>query len=89
MLYEVITHYINADVKRQGFLECALDWVSKGNISNYMSKHRYDTDINELNRITSYNVCYTKLLRASFFGLAELFFHLAKPIHGLLTEPFR
>ena len=42
------SHYINADVKRQGFLECALDWVSKGNISNYMSKHRYDTDINEL-----------------------------------------
>ncbi len=42
------SHYINADVKRQGFLECALDWVSKGNISNYMSKHRYDTDITEL-----------------------------------------
>jgi hypothetical protein len=40
--------YISADVKRQGFLECALDWVSKGNIDDYMSHHRYDTNITEL-----------------------------------------
>ncbi len=42
------SHYVNADVKRQGFLECALDWVSYGNISNYMSIHRYDSNIDEL-----------------------------------------
>jgi hypothetical protein len=29
-------------------LERALDWVSKGNIGDYMSRHRYDTNINEL-----------------------------------------
>lgn len=33
---------------RQDFLACALDWVSKGNISNYMALHRTDTNITEL-----------------------------------------
>lgn len=40
--------YIRGNVNRQEFLECALDWVSKGNIGDYMSRRRYDTDINEL-----------------------------------------
>ena len=40
--------YISGSVNRQEFLECALDWVSKGNIGDYMSKHRYDTNIIEL-----------------------------------------
>ena len=40
--------YISGSVNRQDFLETALDWVSKGNIDGYMSKHRFDTDINEL-----------------------------------------
>ena len=40
--------YIKAVVNRQEYLECALDWVSKGNIEDYMSKHRHDTNINEL-----------------------------------------
>jgi hypothetical protein len=40
--------YINAEVKRQGYLEKALDWVSNGNIAAYMSTHRLDTNINEL-----------------------------------------
>ena len=40
--------YIAGNANRQDFLECALDWVSKGNISDYMSLHRYDTNINEL-----------------------------------------
>jgi len=40
--------YIKGNVNRQDFLECALDWVSKGNIGEYMSKHRYDTNISEL-----------------------------------------
>ncbi|WP_278394732.1 HNH endonuclease family protein [Acinetobacter venetianus] len=40
--------YINGSADRQQFLECALDWVSKGNISEYMSKHRHDTNITEL-----------------------------------------
>ena len=40
--------FLKGDVKRQAFLETALDWVSKGNIEAYMSKHRYDNNINEL-----------------------------------------
>ncbi|MBR4235422.1 MAG: DUF262 domain-containing protein [Clostridia bacterium] len=40
--------YIKGDVKRQDYLRCALAWVSKGNIDDYMSRHRFDTDITEL-----------------------------------------
>jgi hypothetical protein len=40
--------YISGSVDRQAFLECGLDWVSKGNIDSYMSQHRYDTNITEL-----------------------------------------
>ena len=42
--------YIKGSVNRQAFLERALDWVSKGNIDNYMSSHRYDKNINELKK---------------------------------------
>ena len=40
--------YVSGSANRQAFLERALDWVSKGNIGDYMSKHRFDTNINEL-----------------------------------------
>lgn len=40
--------YINGNVNRQDHLKTALEWVSKGNISNYMSTHRNDNNINEL-----------------------------------------
>lgn len=40
--------YINGSVDRQHFLERAFDWVSNGNISDYMSRHRNDDNINEL-----------------------------------------
>ena len=40
--------YISGAVNRQEYLECALNWVSKGNIEDYMSMHRHDTNINEL-----------------------------------------
>ena len=37
--------YIKGNANRQLFLERALDWVSKGNISEYMSLHRHDENI--------------------------------------------
>lgn len=40
--------YITGSVNRQDFLERALEWVSRNNVSDYMSKHRFDTNINEL-----------------------------------------
>ncbi|HAX98372.1 MAG TPA: HNH endonuclease [Candidatus Atribacteria bacterium] len=40
--------YISGSVNRQDFFERALDWVSKGSIGDYMSRHRYDNSIKEL-----------------------------------------
>ena len=40
--------YISGDVKRQDYLRTALHWVSQGNIDDYMSSHRFDTNIAEL-----------------------------------------
>jgi len=40
--------YIKGSASRQDFLKTALDWVSKGNIGDYMSRHRYDDNIDEL-----------------------------------------
>ncbi len=42
--------YIKGSANRQAFFERALDWVSKGNIDDYMSRHRYDKNINELKK---------------------------------------
>lgn len=42
--------YISGSANRQEFLERALDWVSKGNIDEYMSRHRYDKNITELKK---------------------------------------
>ncbi|MFA5073742.1 MAG: DUF262 domain-containing protein [Nitrospirota bacterium] len=42
--------YIKGSANRQEFLECALDWVSKGNIGDYMSRHRFEKNINELKK---------------------------------------
>lgn len=40
--------YISGSVNRQDFWERALEWVSKGNIGDYMSRHRYDNNIDEV-----------------------------------------
>ena len=40
--------YVSGNANRQHFLERALDWVSAGNIGDYMSRHRLDTNIREV-----------------------------------------
>ena len=40
--------YVKGEANRQGYLERALDWVSKGDIGGYMSAHRHDNNINGL-----------------------------------------
>ena len=40
--------YISGSANRQDFLERALEWVSKENVGDYMSKHRFDNNITEL-----------------------------------------
>lgn len=45
------SHYVKGDVKRQDYLERALEWISASQgltIEGYMSKHRKDTSIAEL-----------------------------------------
>jgi len=40
--------FIRGSANRQDYLATALDWISHGDISDYMSTHRNDTNINEL-----------------------------------------
>lgn len=40
--------YISGSANRQDFLERALEWVSKDNVGDYMSRHRFDGNITEL-----------------------------------------
>lgn len=42
--------YVSGSANRQEFLKCALDWASKDNIGDYMSKHRKDKNIDELKK---------------------------------------
>lgn len=42
--------YINGSPNRQDFLERALDWVSEGQIDDYMARHRSNATIDELER---------------------------------------
>ena len=43
--------YISGNANRQDFLERALEWVSHGEVGEYMSKHRNDKNINELKKL--------------------------------------
>ncbi len=38
--------YVRGSANRQDFWQCALEWVSKGDVDQYMSKHRFDKGIN-------------------------------------------
>lgn len=40
--------FLRGNVKRQAYLHTALEWVSKGNVSGYMSLHRNDDNIHEM-----------------------------------------
>lgn len=42
------SHFISGAVNRQDYLACALDWVSKGHVKDYMSQHRRMADISEM-----------------------------------------
>lgn len=40
--------YLNGSAIRQEYLETAIKWISKGDISGYMSKHQHDANANAL-----------------------------------------
>lgn len=42
--------YVSGRANRQEFLERAFEWVSKGTVGEYMSRHRYDDNIVELKK---------------------------------------
>lgn len=46
--YLLSKSYVNGSPIRQEILEKALDWISKGNIEQYMSLHQHDPNANEL-----------------------------------------
>ena len=65
--------YVAGDIKRQAYLERALEWVSHGAIDNYMSKHRHKHDITELK---SY---FTKVID----WISEVFTDVESEMRGL------
>lgn len=42
------SHYISGAANRQDYLATALKWVSGGKVEEYMSKHRYESNISEV-----------------------------------------
>lgn len=40
--------YLKGEVRRQDYLATALKWVSNDNVENYMSSHRFDSDVSEM-----------------------------------------
>ena len=46
--YQIGEKYMNGSTLRQDYLEKALDWISGGQIENYMSLHQQDADAQEI-----------------------------------------
>jgi len=46
--YQIGGDYLIGSPIRQDYLEKAIEWISKGNIEVYMSKHQHDQNANEL-----------------------------------------
>lgn len=42
--YQIGSDYLSGSAIRQEYLETAIDWISKGQIEDYMSKHQHDKD---------------------------------------------
>jgi 5-methylcytosine-specific restriction endonuclease McrA len=96
--------YINGSANRQEFLERALDWVSKGEIEKYMSRHRFDTSIKELKTYFNTVIDWVsgvffdveKEMRGQEWGkLYEIYFKTAydpkkvsEQVHQLYSDPY-
>lgn len=46
--YNIAKDYVAGSALRQDYLEKAIEWISKGNIENYMSFHQHDANAIEL-----------------------------------------
>jgi hypothetical protein len=65
--------FIKGAVGRQAFWQAALDWVSKGDVSDYMSAHRHDTEITE---VKAY-------FKSVIDWAATVFFNIEQEMRGL------
>lgn len=96
--------YIKGSANRQDFLECALDWVSKGSIDDYMSRHRYDNNITELKTyfnsvidwISAVFIDVESEMRGLEWGRLYETYHntaydpakVSRQVHSLLEDPY-
>lgn len=96
--------YIKGDIKRQDYLETALEWVSRGNIEDYMSKHRRDDNIKELKSyfngviewVSSVFIDVEREMKGIEWGrLFETYHHLpynptdvSANVHRMYSDPF-
>jgi 5-methylcytosine-specific restriction endonuclease McrA len=96
--------YISGSVNRQDYLERALEWVSKGNIGDYMSRHRNEKNINELKAYFTSVIDWassvftdveTEMRGLEWGRLYELYHKTAydpakvsKHIHALYADPY-
>ena len=48
--YQLGQDYMSGTPNRQDYLETALDWISRGQVEEYMSRHQFDANSNELRR---------------------------------------
>lgn len=96
--------YISGSANRQDFLERALEWVSKGNIDEYMSRHRHDKNINELKAYfnsvidwvsTVFSDVETEMRGLEWGRLYEMYHHasynptkVSKQVRELYADPY-
>lgn len=96
--------YIAGSPNRQDFFERALEWVSKGKVDDYMSRHRYDNNITELktyfncviNWVSSVFVDVESEMRGLEWGrLYEMYHHMpynptkvSDQVHNLYGDPY-
>lgn len=66
--FQIGSDYLNGSAIRQEYLETAIDWISEGNIENYMASHQHDPNATALwlyfqSVITWVNATFTKKRR--------------------------
>ena len=98
------SHFICGAVNRQDYLACALDWVSKGHVKDYMSQHRRQADISEMktyfNSVIDWIDCVFLDVESEMRGLEwgrlyEAYHNKAynpeevqKQVHDLYADPY-
>lgn len=75
--YQIGSDYLSGSAIRQEYLETAIDWISKGQIEDYMSKHQHDKGAEILwgyfqdviNWVKSVFINYRKEMKGVPFGI--------------------